>query len=310
MHVEVRADRCGRNGRLHGIESAEAENVDVGAALDHPGQGGRGRAQARQGVGRAGCIAVVIGAIIESVVRGDDLEVVFLVICGRVLPLAPLNQFSGVTDAHDRRPSCRARAMAGVVAFGWAVPAIVGKPERMTHLVAGGFGSRFWVAVCRVVFEYETGRIAVPCKRGQIRHAAGRRPEPIAVAASDGNPHAPAGVSATGVAQIVDRGFLSRYVDVERCKILDDTGPDLLNIPQFRIRESCHAVDAVCRCDNRRFVDVTVPSRSGRRVPVEIEVNHLRCKWPTVQQERLREVSRTRRLVVRCHASCGSGWWV
>ena len=163
----------------------------------------------------------------------------------------------------------------------------------MPNLVADAFCRRLWIAIGDVVFENETRRVTIPCERRQIRHATSRCPKPIAVAPSDGNPYAPAGVGATAIAKVFEARFLSRYVDVERCKILDDTGPDVLNIAEFRVGESCHVVDAVFRCDDRGLAVGGIPRRSGRRVPVEIEVNDLCCRWPTVQQERLREFCRT-----------------
>ena len=247
---------------------------------------------------------MIVGAQRQHVRLHHDI-VVFLVVGARILALAPLHQRLVVADAHDRRPTGFAAAVAGVVAAGGG--AVVVEADVVTGLVRHRFGHVLLVAVAEPVVEDVGGLIVLA---GHVEHAQVGEAAAAAAAGHEilgdhdaGSEHQ---VRITAARQRTGRRRLGSDIDVERRVVFGDALPDALDAFEFGLAEAeGDTVDVVGRRVDAGDAVAVVPCRAGRRVAVEIEIDGPLCALPAVQQEGL--VEREHRGLCRCASVGGAG---
>ena len=223
---------------------------------------------------------MIIGTVSKSISRGDDREIVLFVVRACVFTAAPLHQFLVVAHSHDRSPPSRPAAVALVVALARGRASIVLQSKRVADLVADRLGHI--LRGVEIFREDERGRVGTPVERPHVSDTTIRAiPRPIS---TDDDANSPSRVASPGVAQVIQRGCLSRHVRVERRKVLDDPLPDVLNVQQFGIREGTRVAIGVVRgSDDRAAAPV------GVGMSVEVEIDRFRRRGPAAQLECLIE---------------------
>ncbi len=221
-------------------------------------------------------------------------DVVVLGVVGAgVFALAPLHQFPGVSDPHDRRPAGRAAAVTCVVTAGRR--AVMVQPDVVASLVRDRIGDELLVAPSQRVVE-DQGRfeeIADVVEGSQVGNAAAA----AAVERALGDQHrgAEGVVAAVRAGELVRRRRLGGDVDIEGRVVLGDTLPDVLDALQFGGAERVgHAVEVERLGSDCRLAAV-VPGRADQGGADEVQVDGALGAGAAVQPEGLVQRLQVRR---------------
>ena len=309
-HREIRAEPGGGALRQHeavGVDQGKRQ-VEIGRGLGHePGDvhrtgaggdpepvlvgaigddaaGGEIGAGHHGGGGRGG--SMLVGDAGDA--PGDQGDLVLGVVGERIIAASPLDNVLVVADPHDRGPV----GMPAVVLDAGGLSGVV-EAEGVADLMRGGLGD-VAAAIAQLLREYKGGDIVDGGGRGDdaterahVGDPARGGAEPLGTGTADDATHPMGGVRGGGAAELLHARVFRRDVHIPGGVVLRDATPDVLDDRTLGVGERRRvAIGVESRGHDRGARGIRViPRGAGRRVAVEVQVDHLGRARARVEQE-------------------------